>query len=357
MIGIQAPLKYLQGPGLLDNIGDFTRHIGRKFFVLTSKSVLAKKRDAVAHSFAKMGAEAAFELCGPSVTRAEILRVADLARGFGADCVIGLGGGAVIDTAKAAANSLGLPYVSAPTTASSDAPCSSVSVLYDESGHVAGAEMFPSNPALVIADSAVIAEAPARLLRSGMGDALSTYYEARVCYENGFTNALGFEIPAAAMAIAAECRNILFAHGADAVKLAESKRTGPALERIIEACFWLSGFGFENGGLSAAHAVQDALMRIPECHAASNHGERVAFGVLALLRLTGQTEEYERIKAWNRSVGLPVTLADIGIAEDAESKIRAIVPYAFSKDMPTHMPPEADEAGLLAAIMAGESRI
>ena len=36
---------------------------------------------------------------------------------------------------------------------------------------------LPANPNLVLVDSAIVAAAPARLLVSGMGDALATYFE------------------------------------------------------------------------------------------------------------------------------------------------------------------------------------
>ena len=37
--------------------------------------------------------------------------------------------------------------------------------------------ILPSNPNIVLMDTEIIAKAPARLLASGMGDALATYFE------------------------------------------------------------------------------------------------------------------------------------------------------------------------------------
>ena len=45
--------------------------------------------------------------------------------------------------------------------------------------------MIPKNPDMVIMDTSVIAKAPVRLLVSGMGDALSTYFEARANMTSG----------------------------------------------------------------------------------------------------------------------------------------------------------------------------
>lgn len=44
---------------------------------------------------------------------------------------------------------------------------------------------------------------------------------------------------------------------------AEQHVVTPALERVIEANTYLSGVGFESGGLAAAHAVHNGLTAIP----------------------------------------------------------------------------------------------
>ena len=54
--------------------------------------------------------------------------------GARARTIVGAGGGKVLDTARAAAAGLGLPVVNCPTVASSDAPCSALSVIYTDEG-------------------------------------------------------------------------------------------------------------------------------------------------------------------------------------------------------------------------------
>lgn len=52
--------------------------------------------------------------------------------------IAGIGGGKTIDVAKAVANRLNLPLIIVPTAASTDAPTSSLSVVYTESGERIG---------------------------------------------------------------------------------------------------------------------------------------------------------------------------------------------------------------------------
>ena len=64
----------------------------------------------------------------------------------------------------------------------------------------------------------------------------------------------------------------------------------------MEANIYLSGVGFESGGLAAAHAIHNGLTALPETHAML-HGEKVAFGVLAQLVLEGAPEaEFFRVR-------------------------------------------------------------
>src|SRR3712207_7246056 len=54
----------------------------------------------------------------------------------------------------------------------------SLSVVYDEEGAFKEYRFFERNPDAVIVDTAIIAGAPVRFLVAGIGDGLSTYFEA-----------------------------------------------------------------------------------------------------------------------------------------------------------------------------------
>ena len=71
---------------------------------------------------------------GGECTPEEIDRVAEAAAENGSDAVVGIGGGKTTDTAKAVAHPAGLPLVIVPTIASTDAPTSSLAVVYDAEG-------------------------------------------------------------------------------------------------------------------------------------------------------------------------------------------------------------------------------
>jgi glycerol dehydrogenase len=97
-----------------------------------------------------------------------------------------------------------------------------------------------------------------------------------------------------------------------------------ALERIIEANTYLSGIGFESSGLAAAHAIHNGFTILEECHHLY-HGEKVAFGTLAQLVLQNSPmDEIETVLGFCQRVGLPVTLAQMGVKEGIDAKIAAV---------------------------------
>ena len=96
-----------------------------------------------------------------------------------ADIAIAIGGGSTIDAVKAAGFLAGIRWANCPTVASTDAPCSALSVIYTETGEFEEYRFFPRNPDLVLVDSQIVANAPVSLLIAGVGDALATWLEAR----------------------------------------------------------------------------------------------------------------------------------------------------------------------------------
>jgi glycerol dehydrogenase len=135
-----------------------------------------------------------FEFAG-ECSREEIDRAKKAAQNFAAKAVVGAGGGKVLDTSRAVAAELDLPAINCPTAASSDAPCSALSVVYSEDGAVERYLFYKRNPDLVLVDTTVIAKAPPRLLTAGMGDALATWFEARTVMEARKANQVGVALP------------------------------------------------------------------------------------------------------------------------------------------------------------------
>jgi len=320
-----APRKYVQGRGVLKEAGTYVAMLGKKPMVLWDSVVKQIVGRTVLASLEQAGLEVVEVQFQGESTKEEASRVAQVIRENGADVSVGIGGGKVLDTAKAAAVHTGVKMVTAPTIASNDSPTSAATVWYDEEGNCQGFDCWPFNPDIVLVDSQVIANAPVRAFVAGMGDALATWVEAEAAYKSRAVNLGGGVSTLAAMAIAELCYNTLMEYGIEAVRAVENRALTPAVEKVIEANVLLSGLGFESGGLATAHMIANALPSFPECKNFM-HGEKVGFGVISQLCLDEDTdvEEMYSIVDFEIAVGLPVTFADLNLEGIQRDRLKAI---------------------------------
>jgi len=180
----------------------------------------------------------------------------------------------------------------------------------------------------VLVDSQIIANAPVRLLVSGMGDALATFFETSACIKTSSKNPAGGYTTVAAASLARSCYETLMEYGLQARLDAEKGECTLAVERIVEVNTLLSGLGFESGGLASAHAINKGLTHVKECDA-YYHGEKVAFGTLCQLVMEEQDQELiDKVMSFCHSVGLPTTLEQIGLSETDEEKLRVAAKVA-----------------------------
>lgn len=336
-----CPSRYTQGPNATARLGTEIATLGLTgpLLVLASPSAMRLLSDTWRTTFAEVEMENAVFGFGGECSRSEIDRVVEAARGAKARVVVGAGGGKVLDTARAAAAALGLPVVCCPTVASSDAACSALSVMYDEAGAVEEIRTYGRSPDLVLVDTEVIARAPARFLVAGMGDALATVFEARACVLAKAKNARGGGSTRTALALAELCYRTLLDDGVEALAAARAHAVTPAFERVVEANTLLSGLGFESAGLAAAHSVHNGLSVAPATRTFL-HGEKVAFGTLVHLVLEGAgRQQLEEVLRFSTSVGLPVTLAGVGLPDPGEALLESIAVRATADGETIHNEP------------------
>lgn len=151
------------------------------------------------------------------------------------------------------------------------------------------------------------------------------------------------------------CYDTLLEDGLKAKLSVINKVPTKALENIIEANTYLSGVGFESSGLAAAHAIHNGFTAIKECHSLY-HGEKVAFGTLVQLVLENSPmEEIEEVMDFCVEVGLPITLADLGINEINEEDIMKVAEISCDKnDTMGNMPFEVTKEDVYSAILTAD---
>lgn len=336
-----SPGRYVQGPGATHELGRELKRLGLSGPVLIVAGGTARRElEPIWRSVLPAeGIEPEVVAFAGECSLEEIGRLVRLGRDGGHGAVIGAGGGKVADTARAVADELGLPAIVTPTLASTDAPCSALSVIYSPAGGVVGFRFYNRHPLLVLVDTEVVARAPKRHLVGGLGDALATWFEARTVRESCRHNVAGGLPTTTGTALARLCCEILLADGPAACAAVEAGVPTPALERVVEANTLLSGLGFESGGLAVAHAVHNGITEIPGSHSRI-HGEKVAFGLLTQLVLEGRPQqEFEEIVRFQRAVGLPITLAEVGVDAASDDQLRTIAERSVIPGESSHNEP------------------
>lgn len=364
-----CPTKYVQGEDEILNLGYFVKTFGDSALLIAHPDDVKRVQEKLKRTAEKFNirfVESGF--CG-ECSRREVARLQELEKESKCTCTIGLGGGKAIDTAKCVAEGENLIVV--PTIAATDAPTSHSAVLYTPEGAFDDYAYFKQSPSVILIDTTVIAHAPVRFLVSGMGDALSTFFEARANVQSyskvnaglpcGFREGVCGEARGtkAAFALASLCYESLLEDGWKAKIACENHVVTESLEKIIETNILLSGLGFESGGLAAAHAIHDGLTILEGTHKYF-HGEKVAFGTIAQLTLeNAPMEEIEEVLDFCLSIGLPVCLEDIGVDHITEEELyqvaeKACIPEESIYAMPFPITVEKVAAAITLADSIGK---
>jgi len=355
------PGRYIQGPGAIVRLQKLIPRFGTKGLLIVSPSgydtIYPEIRSALEGSVSVVAEKFGRECCDE-----EIARLKEAAGSNACDIIVGIGGGKTIDTAKVVAHELNVPVIIVPTIASTDAPCTGLAVIYRQETGTIKRVVFPRrNPDVVLVDTQIIADSPVRFLVAGMGDALATWFEAESCmrkYAKTMTRERG---TLTAYTLSHLCYMTLLEYGVAAKRACKANVVTPALEHVVEATTLLSGIGAESGGLGAAHALHDGLNALDATHA-YYHGEKVAFGLLASLFLTGKPKgTIDEVYSFCESVGLPTTLAGLGLADASDAMLMKAATIASGEKQTIHnervpISPAAVLAALRAADIEGISR-
>ena len=349
---IGSPTRYRQGKDELKKLGEDLKEY-KRLVVITSENLKEMFIPSIEESLVDQVLTVV--LFNNECSISEIERIKHIVEESSSDVIIGVGGGKVLDTTKAVGYYTHKPIVIVPTAASTDAPCSSLSVIYHDDHTFDHYLYLPKSPDQVIVDTQVIANAPVRLLRAGIGDAFSTYFEARACFMSHSENCLHGLVTRSALAMSKACFDLVYSYGIQAIEDCKYHKVSEALENVIEANIYLSGIGFESGGEAMGHGLHNAFTLIPETHKCM-HGEKVAFCTLVQLVLENTPKDtlkayYEFLEA----LELPTTLKDMNVIEPDKEILMKVCKEALKEGSTAlNMPFEVTAESLYQALIQAD---
>ena len=232
--------------------------------------------------------------------------------------VVGLGGGKVIDAAKYCGYLLNLPFISIPTSSSSDGFSSSSASLTVEGRR----KSVPAKLAYgIIVDTEVIRSAPDKFLYSGIGDMaakITALYDWKYEGDHGYAEVSDFAMMIAKKAVNSFVRTPF-----------QSIREELFLKELLDSLA-MSGIANEIAGSSAptsgsehliSHAL-DKLLEQPQLHG-------IQVGIATYLMSLVQDHRYKRIDTlftqtgfWDHVTSLQMKRSDFENAIDLAPSVK-----------------------------------
>jgi uncharacterized oxidoreductase len=350
-----GPANYYCYPGAFEELDKlYPREVLEKAFLVHGKRALAGAKPYLPASVAALAGERRFlfsghcshELVESLAPRADDSRL-----------IIGLGGGSALDTAKALAVHLGLPFAALPSIAATCSAATPLSVWYTAEGKALGFEIFNKAAETVLVEPRIIHAAPPEYLQAGLADTLAKWYEASILTaglgpENGPPLCVRLGLQAAAL-----LKQTLLEKGRAALAAFDKAEPDGAFIELVDAVILggglVGGLGEKYTRVAAAHAVHNGLSVLAETHRVL-HGLKVAYGLLVQAALADGGELDALVREF-RGLGLPLCLGDIGVNADDRDALKRFARASLVPHESIHyLPFPVDEARFLLAVQAVE---
>jgi len=319
------PRVILQGTGALQRLGQLVQRLGyaRPLLLTDSFLVSSGAADAAQKALLDVGLEApVFADTVPEPTVAAVEAALCALRAHDHDCVVALGGGSPIDTAKAAAflalhpgslhkykapqrfDTPGLPVIAVPTTAGSGSEVTQFAVVTDDSGEKMLCTGLGFLPVAAVVDPTLTHSKPWRLSADTGLDALTHAIEAYVSKRAGPMSSL-FALDA------------LKTISASLLRVCENPGDAEARSGMARAAMH-AGLAFSNASVGLVHGMSRPLgVHFHIAHGLSNAQ------LLAAVTKFSLSADHARYAHVARAVGASGAEEDQGAAE-------ALVPWLAS---------------------------
>ena len=312
--------RYLQEAGILASCGDEVRRLGRSPLILGGATALSLTRDTIEQSVSASCERYLIVEHGGSCNDEDAKALAELSASLHYDVIVGVGGGVLMDFAKLVGYYASRPVINIPTSTATCAAYTPLSVCYTPEGRTVGTRHFSYEVAAVIADTALLARQPKRLLLAGMFDALAKFVEIKHRFKADAECPLGLDW---AYMLSSHSYTELFDKIPTCLSDLEAGRVSSAVEQVIFTSLAVTGVisGIARGSNQTALAhkfYEITRVLFPEESKPYLHGEIVGVGLLLQNIFNGEEQENRVLRELMQSHGMPSRLSDVGVPATAE---------------------------------------
>jgi len=272
----------------------------------------------------------------------DISRVKNIILKNNNDSLIAAGGGKVLDSGKYIAESLNIPCITVPLSASTCAGWTALSNIYTKDGKFIKDVPLGACPKILVYDHKFIQTAPSRTLASGIADALAKWYESSIT-----SSTIDDGLVQQAIQISRVLRDQLLIDGEKAFTV--QFENNPSWRNTVEACGLtaglVGGIGGEKCRTAAAHAFHNAITQIITPNKLL-HGEIVGVGLLLQLRLEEiknnnklADQSIKQLLVLMKQLNLPTTIAQLGINVFENNNLEKIADFTCRDKSEIHFLP------------------
>ncbi len=300
-------MKVIIGSKILEKITDFLEEIRlgdeKKVGIVTGYKTYGIAGVIVETSLRRKGYDVyVWKIRDAQVKTAE--KISREAKEKGITIFLGVGGGKSIDVAKYGASINQGYFISIPTAASHDGIASPFASL---KGTGKPTSVKAVTPYAIIADIDIIAKAPKRLLRAGVGDLIGKLTAVKDWELAHRVKGEYFGEYAAQLALLS-AKHVLRYHELIASGNPDGVRV--VVEALISSGVAMCIAGSSRPASGSEHLFSHALDLLMPGKAL--HGEQVALGTIMMLYLYGDPK-WRRVRRIMKKIGLPTTAKELGI--------------------------------------------
>ena len=269
----------------------------------------------------KIAGKRVADLCSAEIIRAEsgcsdigIRELEENVRGHG--IIFAVGGGSIIDMAKVAAFNTDIGFVSVPTTCSNDGIASPNASVRNGGGPIS---RVTKPPLAIIVDTGLLAGAPDRFIRSGIGDSVAKHSAVKDWHLSHIKRGEAYGHYAAALSVMTADQVM---HNSVEIMRKTDQGLSILAKALISSGVAMGIAGSSRPASGSEHKIShamDILAGYP-----SLHGSQV--GVATIVSLCLQGADWMRMRNTLQSAGCPVDARGLGM--DGDLMLEAVMKAA-----------------------------
>ncbi len=316
--------RYIQENGAITLLGEEIARLGcKKPFILGGRTALSITKDAMLKSLSDAGMESVvYEYVGfCNVDHCD--RIVASQAFSDCDCVVGVGGGNLMDAAKLCAALSSRPVINVPTSSATCAAYTPLSVCYNEIGQTVGSKHLKEEVNVILADMDILCRQPVRLMLSGVYDSLAKLVETRQRLLGKTEDEVDIGLRSSFVLSEFIFDRLI----SDLPTAAEDVKAGRDSKAVYDTVYLtiavtgvISGLARGSNQCAIAHKIYEATRTLyTEASKNSLHGEMVGIGLRAQMIYNGDADQEPEFTARMERLGVPTRLSQIGVPAGEET--------------------------------------